>query len=49
MARRTEITHDSAAVVAEREFKVQINKINPSDLRESEKVSSRLLGVYDRS
>lgn len=32
---RTEITHNSAAVVADRAFKVQIKEVNPTDLRES--------------
>lgn len=32
------ITHNSAAVVAGREFKVQIKEINPRDLRESKKM-----------
>lgn len=44
-----EITHNGAAVVADREFKVQIKEINPPDLRESKKTLSSLLSAYDCS
>lgn len=41
------ITHNSAAAVADREFKVQIREINPSDLSESKKMLSCLLSACD--